>query len=349
MARRESSGNRTRYPGVKNLGGGEFLIRAVRRDHASGMRRQKERTVKASSVADAFDQRRALEKELNGEVSPMSLSAREETRVPDRDLRLVVGSSKRPSANGAGTLGELAKDWLKRRLAEQRKDGRARLVTSTRGRYVNCVEQVIVPMLGEWRIDQLDHQGIERWRDHLAKRYASASVNGQLRVLRAILRDAGIDVASRVRSLEEDDTRITEDSPNLLETEQDVTRFLDLFRESFPQHYPLVGLLVTTGMRIGTALALQRSDFEPERGIVVARRRLSRNEVIEGVKRGRTARDTLPLVDWVWAAIEAEWKDHNKAQRESGLAFPTAAGGYRARSCLMKPFAEACQWPPRSA
>ena len=44
------------------------------------------------------------------------------------------------------------------------------------------------------------------------------------------------------------------------------------------------------------------------------------------MKRSRTARDVVPLVDWVWEAMQAEWARHNEKQRASGLAFATKQG-----------------------
>lgn len=355
MSRREKSGRRTKYRGVKDLGGGEFLIRAYFRDPQTGREKQKERLVQARGVEQAFEQKRALEDELLSEFDPGSWdrghqrpeppSATRISRAPTVSPRAdrkgnVAGVSIERSSSGGLTVADAARTWLKRRLEEQRKDGRPRLMPNTRDRYENAVKRVIVPMLGDWELERLTREDVTRWRDHLAKQYASATVNGYLGVLRALLGDHDNDAAAKTRSLEEDDTRITEDEPNLIDNEKDLARFLGVMQSDFPQHFALVGVLVTTGMRIGTARALSRKDFDPDRGVITARRRISAGEIVEGVKRRRTARDTVPLVDWVWAAVQTEWGQHNRKQVESGLAFPAANGGLRSGSCLNDAMAE---------
>lgn len=355
MSRREKSGRRTKYRGVRDLGGGEFLIRAYFRDPKTGRERQKERLVRARGVEQAFEQKRALEEELLVELDPGSWDHGHQRPEPPRVTPVhrgptasprggrtpgAVGGSIGRSSSGGLTVGDAARAWLKRRLEEQRKDGRPRLMPNTRERYEAAVNRVIVPMLGDWELQRLTREDVTRWRDHLAKQYASATVNGYLGVLRALLADHDHDAAAKTRALEEDDTRITEDEPNLLDNERDLARFLGVMQSDFPQHFALVGVLVTTGMRIGTARALKREDFDPERGVIVARRRISAGEIVEGVKRRRTAKDTVPLVDWVWAAVETEWSHHNRKQVESGLAFPAANGGLRSGSCLNDAMAE---------
>ncbi|MFO0726516.1 MAG: site-specific integrase [Myxococcota bacterium] len=191
--------------------------------------------------------------------------------------------------------------------------------------------------MGKREISTLTKEWVEAWRDWLGEKYSASTVNTWLTILRMILRDGGLEAVSRVSGLSVDDTRTTEDAPNLLEDEEAVTRMLELVKEKEPEHYALIGVLVTTGLRISTALALRREDFEPARGVITARRRLSDGELLEGVKRSRTARDVVPLVEWVWQAVEAEWAGHNPAQAKSGLAFPNRDGGYRTRTAVAKP------------
>lgn len=126
-----------------------------------------------------------------------------------------------------------------------------------------------------------------------------------------------------------DDTRITEDAPNLIEGPKMLAVFLAKVREEEPQHLTFIGTLVTTGLRTSTALGLRRKGFEPERGVIVARRQISANEIIEGAGRSRSARDVVPLVEWVWEAVWTAWAGHNEKQRGSSLARPSASGGFR--------------------
>src|SRR5262245_6646462 len=103
-----------------------------------------------------------------------------------------------------------------------------------------------------------------------------------LGVLRQVLQEVGNEAARRARAVEEDDSRISDDQPNLIGSTESLARFIALVRRRHLPHFAFVALLVTTGARISTAIALQRDDFDPERGIVIARRRRSGKEVVEG-------------------------------------------------------------------
>lgn len=318
MAKGKWRGGRpTAVRGVSSLGHGQYRLRVYVQDPVTGREKERERIVLAASVAEAADLRAAMEAELRGVA--------------------VASTGPAPTFGPSRTVADVARDWLKLRLSQRRKDGSPRLTPNTRERYTHAIERVIVPTLGERPIEGLDRRTIEAWRDWLGERYASSTVNPWLVMLRAILGDAGIEVGKRVEGLRVDDTRITEDAPNLIEDPKTLAVFLAKVREEEPQHLAFIGTLVTTGLRMSTALALRREDFEPERGVIVARRRISANEIVEGVKRSRTARDVVPLVEWVWEAVRAEWAGHNEKQRGSGLAFPSATGGFRARSHLDKP------------
>lgn len=313
-------GRKTRYPGVTELGGGLYRIRVYWTDPKTERQLERERVVEAMSVTQALDRRRELECALAEESGS-------------------GGSSSRK------TVGDVAKEWLETKVKAKRpeaKGGGSRLCPTTKFRYANSVEHHIVPYLGDHVAHAITKKDIERWRDHLAEHYAAASVNGHLRVLRSILKDAGNAVAADVSGLTEDDSRITDDEPNLL-SDEELERFLVEARTAFPQHYPLILILVTTAMRMGTGLALLREDFDREVGVVYARRRRSGKEIIPGVKRSRTAKDILPLLPAVWTALQRYWASFSPEQDASGLAFPTREGGIRARSCLDKPFRRICE------
>jgi integrase len=112
-------------------------------------------------------------------------------------------------------------------------------------------------------------------RDHLAERYATTTVNGYIRVMRAILVDAGNVAASRVASLEED-KRTIRASPKMNRLEEDeIEAFLRVAHSRYPQHFAFILVLFTTATRMSTVRALRREDFDPKAGVVHARRRLS--------------------------------------------------------------------------
>lgn len=319
--KKKRPGDVTRQRGIKRLGDGRYRIRVYVMDPKTGRQKERDRVIEAESMKDAARVRVRLQEEALASLSDEHASTR------------------------SRKIGDVATAWLEHKLSAQRvtsEGSRPRLCPTTRLRYEASVKNVIVPMLGAMIVDRLTRSDVERWRDTLGGTYRGSTVNGHLRVLRSVLVEAGNDAAARVSGLAEDDGRITDEEPNLLD-KGELGRFLDVASRRFPQHYPLIAVMFTTSMRISTALALRREDFDPQLGLVRVRRRRSGAEVIEGVKRSRTGMDRPSLVKWVWAAVQDEWARMTEVQVASGLAFPSASGGYRARSCLDKPFRDICK------
>ncbi len=329
MARRK-----TAQRGVKALGEGRYELRLYihGRDYI--------RTVEAKTTAEAQAIRLQEMERLRKETAP-----------PDRSK-----------------LSAVAATWLEKKKAAKRRDGSKRLTPNTIARYTNAIEKHIVPLIGEFTIDDLTKPVIVDWRDALGENFASATVNGVLRVLKQILADNGSKAAWRVEALEQDDTRITEDEPNLLTTAE-LKRFLEAARELCEEQvartlaarvkrpkalgpatigetlYPLMLFMVTTGCRISTARAVRWEDLDPAEGVVHLRRRYSGKEVLPGVKRSRISKDVAPLLPELATLLEAKRAAFTDEQRASGLVFPAVrprhAGdpiGPVARSVLDEPF-----------
>ncbi|MEO1337085.1 MAG: tyrosine-type recombinase/integrase, partial [Myxococcota bacterium] len=307
-----TQGRKTRFQGVYALGKGRYRLRIYYLDPNTGKRRECDRVVEASSADIALDKKRALAQALE----------KGDTQDTQQHKK----------------LGELATDWLTNITERQRSDGSSYLAPLSRKRYVHSVRRFIVPLLGDVDARIITAREVEAWRDRLvADSYRAATVNGHLRVLRQILAAIDNPAAKNVRALSEDDTRTTEDDPNLL-NEDELMRFLQAAQDGWPQHYPLILVLFSTAMRIGTALALQQDDLRPDEGIIRVRRRVSGDEVLPGVKRSRRSADTPPLWPEVLEALETQRFDFNAAQRASKLVFPNKDGGLRSRTHLNKPF-----------
>lgn len=311
MGNRE--GRKTKYKGIKDLGNGTYCLRIVATP-PGGKRVERQVTVQARSVAEALEHRIRIVAEM---AAPPAPAAR--ARGP------------------RSTLGEVARVWLDARIGATRRDGTSRLAPTTRARYEHAVGTMIAPFIGERVVGELTRGEVEAWRDHLGEHYAASTVNGALTVLRMILRDAEHPVADRVKALEVDDTRITEDEPNALDDEQ-VGAFLAAIRDGYPQHLALVLVLLTSGQRISTVLALRWEDVDARAGTITFRRRLSEGTVLPGVKRSRTAKDVAPLLPVVRAELELHRRGLNEEQRASGLVFPAEGGGHRDRGVLRKAF-----------
>jgi integrase len=298
---------KTRRAGIEDLGGGWYRIRVRATDPRTGRRVEKDRRVHCRSIQEAkklsVELRDAMEEEANG---------------PPR---------------ARSKLGEHAAAWLSRRNGAMRPDGSARLSPTTRERYKTAIEHHIIPILGEHYVDKITARDVEDWRNYLSEHLASSTVNGLLNVLRSVLRDADNPVGDRVKALDVDDTRITDDEPNALD-EEELQRFLEVAREHWEQHYAMLLVLFTTAVRISTLIALRWEDIDSKAGVIHFRRRRSMKEILPGVKRSRTSRDDVPLLPEVWTALEAHRAPFNEAQHKSGLVFPSWTGGYRARSVL---------------
>jgi integrase len=312
-ARRES-----RFPGVQTLNAGCYRIRGYLTDPRTGRQHEIDRRVNARTAEEAARLR-------------LELLETERARLTD------TGSASRQRKR----LGDLAREWLAKKIDAVRSDGTKRLCPTTCERYRIAVVEHIVPYLGEYYLDALRPADVEEWRDHLAARYRAATVNGIHRILRTMLAQTEVAAARAVPSLAEDDTRTTADEPNALD-EDELVRFVEVAREQWPEHYAVILVLFTTAMRISTLRALVWEDFEPVTGLIHVRRRLSGKEVIAGVKRSRTSKDLVPLLPVVWQALQEHRARLNERQIASGLVFPSETGGHRSRSFLNDAFREIC-------
>lgn len=307
-----TTGRKTRFQGVYALGSGKYRLRIYYQDPLTGKKRERDRIVEASSAEEALDHRRALALSVwNGDGTDYGVLKR---------------------------VGVLSREWLEEVTCRVRSDGSPQLSPATRDRYTRAVQDYIVPFLGAADARALSARDVETWRDHLvASGFKATTVNGHLRVLRLILAKVDNPAARNARPLSEDDTRTTEDEPNLL-SEEELKRFLEVARDGWPQHYPLILLLFSTAVRIGAALALRYEDLDPEQGIIRVRRRISCSEVLPGVKRSRRSADFPPLWPELLEALEGQRETFNERQLASGLLFPNREGGLRGRSVLNKPF-----------
>src|SRR5688572_3408814 len=304
----KKKGRRTTVPGIIALGNGSYRVRARAIDPRTGKMVERDRVIHGANLKQATKEKADLIAEIRGEKE-----------VVERR-----------------TLRDYATSWLRGQWNS--------LCPASRDRYVVALDNHILPALGDLYLDAIRVEAIESWRDGLRKAgLASATVNGHLRVLRAVLaravRTEGLrfNPASEVKVLPEDDRRITDEEPNALEPEE-LKRFLNVARENHPQHYPMILMLFTTGARMSAVRALRWDDVDPEKGIIIIRRRVSGKELIPGVKRSRTSRDIVPLHPELWIALQSHRGTFNDDQKRSGLVFPSEAGGLRSGSVLTKPF-----------
>jgi hypothetical protein len=183
----KKQGKQTRYPGIQGLGNGSYRLRIKWRDPRTGKTKEVDRVAHAlGSPAEAARRRGTLRAELEaGEQE-----TKQGTRVKD-----------------------YARSWLSSKLPA--------LKPSTAQRYAQSLDLHILPALGPMLIDAVEPRDIVAFRDTMQRTgdYKPATINGSLRVLRTMFRDAVAelnltrDPTLRVRALS--DAR-PDDDPNCL-------------------------------------------------------------------------------------------------------------------------------------
>ncbi len=332
-------GRTTAMPGVYYLGNKRFRIRAqVRRQGKKPV--ECDRVIRAESVREAalirqkaieeiLEYRQPLPPKLQASPTGDEQKGSESEKQKKPEETAIDRASKRP-------LEKCADAWLKGK--------KQTAAPSTRERYVNAVTHITESSLGSVRICDLTTEMMEEWRDEKAKEMASSTVNGHLAILKTIVGRAsragrlGYDPSVDVESLPGGDERTNQDEPNAL-NEKEFVEFIKAARVVSPRHFPVILTLLTTGMRPGSARALRVEDLnQPERGLIMVRRRVSAGELRQGVKRGLASWDEVPLHPVLAEVLRIHIAGFSPAQRKSGLLFPNRTGQMWASTWLRKPF-----------
>jgi integrase len=320
---------RTRYPGVRRLARGRWLVRKSWVDPQTGRETERHKVVRGT-LEQAVRARAAL---------------RPETKTAPRS---------RPR------FGPYAADWLER-AAERG------LAPSTLERYTGDVAHLQVAF-GDWWVDAIDSTALDAWQTRAAGKAAAPTVNGWLRTLRLILdRAAGAGLihgnpARACQTLPEGRTggaRGGSLTPPQFRQLLDAVRDLgalgaadELARatrraagEHFPRTRPHPGLppdlarmlvvLAWTGARLGEICALRFDD------LVEGELRLERS-VWRGAEKTTKTNDPrrITLVAPLTEAIEAQRRwllERQHPGLNTGLVFPAspiqaAAGQARRRA-----------------
>lgn len=321
-AKSEGTRNRfprkTRYPGIEETRPGTYRIRLRVTDPRKG------------KMLEIDRRKECTEKEA------VLLQARWREEIARGDGR----------AEGARVrLGDFARLWL---------SGKLRVVLPpTVDRYTDALEDQILPELGDLYADAVTHDDIVRWRDGKKdEEYASATVNGWLRVLKTVMADATAQLrlpanpAARVAALPEDDTRVTADEPNSLD-EEEVSKFLAVARVRWPEHFAMILTLLVTGARMSQVCALKWEDIDEAAARIRFQRRRYRDQVYAGIKganpAARRAVHDVPLVSELAAVLRQHRQELVLAQHRGlgeGWVFPGRNGQPHSNSILQKPFAD---------
>jgi integrase len=225
----------------------------------------------------------------------------------------------------------------------------------SRERWSLTLTEHLVPRFGQMYLDVLRKQDVEEWLAEMGRRVqlkkvSPNTVNGWLAILRVIANTAvaEFDLPRNPVALVKDlDTSTwhtyTDEQPNSL-TPAEVPVFLAKVRELYPQHFAFVALGFATGLRPSSLRPLRRrgdhADVLWEQSVLLVRRsQTGDEEPMETTKTGKLQRISLPkdLIEILqWHADRLPEGE----MRKSELLFPSETGGYRAASCLDRPFSE---------
>lgn len=225
-------------------------------------------------------------------------------------------------------------------------------ILSAKGRekWASVLKAHLLPAFGDHFLDKITTADIEAWKARVSPAksgYKPATVNSVMGVLRVILGCAAEefqirDPIARVKPFDNRGHRTyTDEAPNSL-APKDVPRFLAKLRELFPQHYAFTVLGFATGLRPSSLRPIRRrgasADMKwDDRMLLIRRSHTRKDEIMEATKTDRDQRIHLPR-DLVAILEEHVANLPPGPMRDSDLLFPSEIGGYRAGSCLDRPF-----------
>lgn len=221
------------------------------------------------------------------------------------ELVNLIRSGRRMAAAGK-TVSDYAKSWLIRRLPRLESD-------LTRRRYVEALENHILPDFGDWMVSAIDNVALDEWLVRPRNKYelraplpngargrapapvAPDTVNGWWRILKAMLQSAvhemGLprDPTIGVRPLPKR-TKIDEETNTL--TADEVVRVLRVCRAQWPQWYGFTVLGFAIGARPGELRPIRvGKDLDLDTGKLTIRQ--SQRQDYLGPTKTKTARAML--------------------------------------------------------
>lgn len=125
-----------------------------------------------------------------------------------------------------------ATSWLRSRLPA--------LKASTAATYADVLDSLVLPHLGEFFIDRLMDSDVREWQARLAGKFAAATVNGALAMLRMVLADAVAefrlphDPTARIKRMPK--RRRPDDDPNVLSAVE-LGKVVAQIRDRESEHY----------------------------------------------------------------------------------------------------------------
>ena len=205
------------------------------------------------------------------------------------------------------------------------------------------------PFFGPFRLDAIRLADIERWCDDCARQIAAGkyhprTANNWLMLLKTIMRHASAEFGFRNPAVDvepfDTSTRptYTDEQPNSL-TLAELPIVMDAWQRLYPQHYALVTLGFSTGLRPSSLRPFRRqgpaADILWDQGILLVRRSHSRKQVVmEKTKTGPRSR--IPLPDDLMAILRDHVQGLGARGEGNDLLFPSRSGALRATNGLRR-------------
>lgn len=308
-------GRKGKHPGVKQVEPGVFNLRIEVKNRHTGQTINTMRRFHGTIRQAAAERQRLMREFANGEKE-----VRNDNRM---------------------TLGDYARCWLTRR----RDEGAKRSYLDNR---VDVLTRHLLPVFGGLYADAIEKADVLAWRAKAkgrigarTKRQVSpATVNGWVRVLQAVVaayydeHGLGPSPLLGITALREPPRG--KDDPNSLPADL-LPKVLAEFKESYPQHYAMLFVGMTTGMRWSELSALEWDDIDEQADVI----HLARAQVRGHVGTTKTDKEIdFPLLPEMVDVLREHRRRMVKEQAPGlarGLVFPSETGGYSYPSRFTKP------------
>jgi integrase len=248
----------------------------------------------------------------------------------DAEVRAAVRRGVHTAPSGSPTVAEAAEDWL----TFVEREGRER---TTVKQYREHVRLHIVPRLGRERLANLTTPRIHQFRDDLLRDRSRPLAKKVLISLKAILNDAmrrgavaqnvAKPVSIAISKREQHKLVVGVDIP----TPDEIRKLLDVGGRL----RPLMMVAAFAGLRSSELLGLQWADVDLRRGEIAVRQRADRYKAL-GKPKSVAGSRTTPIGPMVANALR-EWR-LGCPEGDHDLVFPTAAGGVRPYTTVLKAF-----------
>ena len=316
--------------GIRRLPDGRLEIRVRGKDPRTGKRKEVRRVFPKMGIRKARQEQAGMREELR---------------------------QGRNAGRERVTLTAYAQRWLQsRKVAGDRQ--------STMNNRLVVLEHHILPQLGEMYVDAIMGQDIRQWLTASATKYKPApksdperrevygaeTVNGWLRILKVMLRDAVVDLGlQRDPTMRIQDLKMEPREEGKSLSAEELGRMLEAARRlgeageiAFANSVLLlVGFL--TGMRWSELTALEWRDLDEEMGCV----RIRRAQVHKAVAGPKTRKvRTVPVPEVAIGALQELRRRQVRDQApgvEKGIIFPSKTGDYRFPSSIKRAMVKVCE------